>query len=267
VQQTETSGWQFVFRTDPGRIRELNEDNCLCEPELDLWCVADGMGGHSCGEVASAVAVSSIGEATRNQVALSEAIQMAHKDILDAARDGKGADGMGTTIVALRGKGDSYEIAWVGDSRAYLWRPRMQKLIQLTQDHSLVERLLTAGLISKDEAKSHPQRHLITQCLGSKELEAVKVDVIQKAWEPDDVVLLCSDGLTEELTDDDMKTIFTAQPDLDKTADRLLRMALNKGGQDNISFVLLRSPIVKPSGFAGIVFSIKRLFLGLTGKR
>jgi protein phosphatase len=112
-------------------------------------------------------------------------------------------------------------------------------------------------LISQAEAKTHPQRHLITQCLGSKELEKVKVDTLEHHWQPEQVILLCSDGLTEELTDVDMKTIFAAQTDSDKTANRLLRMALNKGGQDNITLILLDSPLAKPRGLAGLWYKLK----------
>ncbi|MEE4246309.1 MAG: protein phosphatase 2C domain-containing protein, partial [Kangiellaceae bacterium] len=224
MPQTESAKWSFQYRTDPGKVRELNEDAYYCDSGLGLWIVADGMGGHSCGEVASALAVESIKSAVFNQLALSDAIQSAHEDILNAVNQGTGAEGMGTTVVALQDFGDTCQIGWVGDSRAYLWDQALGKLTQLTHDHSLVERLLSAGLISQAEAKTHPQRHLITQCLGSKELEKVKVDTLEHSWQPEQVILLCSDGLTEELTDVDMKTIFAAQTDSDKTANRLLRM-------------------------------------------
>ncbi len=260
MQQDSQPQWHFECRSDPGRVRELNEDSCLCEPDMGLWVVADGMGGHSCGEVASALAIKSIKDGCLAGQSLSASIQQAHKDILAAAAEGKGADGMGTTAVAVQHRGEEFTVAWVGDSRAYIWQPDIQRLTQITQDHSLVARLLSAGLISKEEAKSHPQRHLITQCLGSRELEQVKVDEVTFNWEPGQVLLLCSDGLTEELTDGDMKTIFSAQSDLAKTADRLLRMALNKGGQDNISMVLLRSPVLAPSGLAGLVYQVRKWF-------
>ncbi len=264
MQSSEQSHWQYSCRTDAGRIRELNEDSCLCEPEQGLWVVADGMGGHSCGEVASALAIESVKRSVESDASLADAIQKAHEDILAAVDDGNGAEGMGTTVVSALSRGRNLNIAWVGDSRAYLWHPARGKLTRLTQDHSLVERLLSAGLITAEEAKSHPQRHLITQCLGSKDLEKVKVDQVELSWEPGQVLLLCSDGLTEELSDADMKTIFDAHTSLDKSADRLLRMALNKGGQDNISFILLQSPVKKPSGIKGFFYSVglsvKRLF-------
>ncbi|NVJ62058.1 MAG: serine/threonine-protein phosphatase [Gammaproteobacteria bacterium] len=259
------SQWYFEFRSDPGKVRELNEDACLCEPNLGLWVVADGMGGHSCGEVASAMAISSIRSSIKEGRSLSEAVQQAHHDILKAASEGNGADGMGTTVVALQDFGNFFTVAWVGDSRAYLWQDDRRVLTQITQDHSLVERLLSSGLINEQEAKVHPQRHLITQCLGSKELDEVKVSTVTKDWEPEQIVLLCSDGLTEELTDADMSTIFAAQPELDKISDRLLRTALNKGGQDNISMIVVRSPRSKPTGMAGIIYSLKVKFRRLFG--
>ncbi|WP_144391751.1 PP2C family protein-serine/threonine phosphatase [Pleionea sediminis] len=266
MAESEEHQWQFEFRSDPGRIRELNEDSCLCEPSIALWVVADGMGGHSCGEVASQKAVTSIKSSCASGMALPDAIQQAHNDILHAAADGEGADGMGTTVVAMQSNGSQFSLAWVGDSRAYSWEPQAQNLSLLTSDHSLVERLLSAGLISKEEAKTHPQRHLITQCLGSKELEKLKVDQIHLNWEPNQVLMLCSDGLNEELTESDMKTIFTAEKSLDKTADRLLRMALNKGGQDNISIILIRSPVGTPKGLSGILYNLKTGLKKLFGK-
>lgn len=249
--------WLFEYRTDAGRVRELNEDACLCNPELGLWVVADGMGGHSCGEVASALAIDSIEKGIISGESLSDAVQQAHLDILAEAGRGNGADGMGTTVVALKDHGEEFSVAWVGDSRGYVWDDATGRLSQITQDHSLVERLLSSGLISADEAKSHPQRHLITQCLGSKELERVKVEEVILDWQPQQVLLLCSDGLTEELTDNDMQTIFSAQADLEKSADRLLRMALNKGGQDNISIILVQSPKPRPKGLSGMLYGIK----------
>lgn len=260
VESQSNPQWQYQYRSDPGRVRELNEDACLCNPELGLWVVADGMGGHSCGEVASALAIESIERSIASGIGLADAVQQAHLDILAAADNGNGADGMGTTVVALQDLGDGYRVAWVGDSRAYVWDGATGRLSQVTQDHSLVERLLSSGLISAEEAKSHPQRHLITQCLGSKELQRVKVDGVTLEWQPEQVMLLCSDGLTEELADNDMLTIFSAQTDLEKSADRLLRMALNKGGQDNISIILVKSPKDRPSGLAGAFYGLKVWF-------
>ena len=145
----------------------------------------------------------------------------------------------------------------MGDSRAYLWEPLAGCLERVSQDHSLVERLVSAGLISEDEAKVHPQRHLITQCLGSKELAQLNVDEIRFHWQPEQVLMLCSDGLTEELSDKDMTTIFSEHSDIQNLADELLNRALNKGGQDNISFILLKSPLAAPVGVSGLIYQVK----------
>ncbi|MCO7227396.1 Stp1/IreP family PP2C-type Ser/Thr phosphatase [Pleionea sp. CnH1-48] len=258
---TETASsiqWAYVAKTDSGRVRELNEDSYFCDEEMGLWIIADGMGGHSCGEVASAIAVRSIYDSCQKQVPADEAIQKAHEDVLAASKKVQGADGMGTTVVMAQCDEQSISVAWVGDSRAYLWNRRTKKLLQISQDHSLVERLISAGLISAAEAKNHPQRHLITQCLGSKELAQLNVDQANHFWEPDQVLLLCSDGLTEELSDSDMQQIFASDMGLEATSERLMDQALNHGGQDNITFILLESPLNKPEGLMKAVYTAKK---------
>ncbi len=266
TQSSDDNPWQFEFRSDPGKVRELNEDSYFCDPSLGLWIVADGMGGHSSGEVASALAVETVKACVVAGESLVNAVEKAHEAILEAAAQDIGNDGMGTTIVVVKSDGIQYEVAWVGDSRVYLFNPFLEKLEQLTQDHSLVERLLSAGLISHDEAKVHPQRHLITQCLGSKELKSLKVDRLSQIWESGTTLLMCSDGLTEELSDAEMLELCMAQTELDVTANRMLRMALNKGGQDNITFVLLKSPVKAPKGVGAMIYKIKNNWRKLTSR-
>ncbi len=249
---------EYVCVTDSGKVRELNEDACFCSAEEGLWIVADGMGGHSCGEVASALAVASVRESCLNGSDMSLAIQKAHHDVLTAAKNDASADGMGTTIVTAKANNDDQcLISWVGDSRAYLWDKSLNTLKQLTRDHSLVERLLEAGLISENEAKIHPQRHMITQCLGSKELESLQVDEVAFQWQPEQILLLCSDGLTEELSDEDITMFFTSTSDIKKLSEQLLTTALNNGGQDNISLVLLKSPCKPPEGWQRLFYNMK----------
>lgn len=232
---------QYAQITDVGCVRDLNEDMILVVDNLCL--LADGMGGHACGEVASQMAVDSIADEFVNSNDLVNAIQMAHQKIVKAGEEGLGQSGMGTTIVALASSQQSYEIAWVGDSRAYLWDPKSKQLTQLTKDHSLMMRLINAGLISSDEARNHPQRHIITQCLGSVELAEVEVDCIQGEWFAGMQILLCSDGLSDDVSENEMIQVLKQSISCENKLIKLVDLAKQKGGKDNISLLLVDSPI------------------------
>ena len=143
-------------RTDVGRVRDHNEDNYVANAELGLWVVSDEMGGHEAGEVASEITVTELPERTRNGAALDEAIGAIHQSILDSPAPGRGAPGMGATVVALKNDGMRYRVAWVGDSRAYLWDG--EHLQQLTRDHSFVQRLIDSGAITAEEAAEHLEK-------------------------------------------------------------------------------------------------------------
>jgi len=231
----------FAHLTDVGCVRDLNEDSLFCGDAL--WLIADGMGGHACGEVASAIAAESIAEVYQQTGSLSEAIQCAHHRIIEAAQDGTGQTGMGTTVVAMTSGQSDYEIAWVGDSRAYLWDGRRGRLSQLTEDHSLIVRLVNSGLISAEEAKSHPQRHMITQCLGSVEIESVQVDSYHGQWQPHQSILLCSDGLSDDVSETEITQILKEETDHQEKLSRLVEAAKLAGGKDNISLILVDSPL------------------------
>src|SRR5690606_11801246 len=142
---------EYSAATNAGHKRDNNEDSYLSLPEQGLWLVADGMGGHEAGEVASAIVRDTLLNLQRRT--LSEAIQLSHRAVVDAAADGQGAPGMGSTVVALRSEGHSYEVAWVGDSRAYLWTHTEDggRLERLTTDHSYVQMLMATGAIGEDE--------------------------------------------------------------------------------------------------------------------
>ena len=197
----------FAQGTHTGLVRELNEDSYLALPRLGLWIVADGMGGHEAGEVASRITVQEITRSIEQGLPLAEAIETAHRAIQAAARRGEGAAGMGSTVVAAKLDGLQYEIAWVGDSRAYLWNGSLH---QLTTDHSYVQQLLNAGLITESEIPEHPYRNVIFQALGVGGADAanIKVDLVSGELGESDTLLLCSDGLSGEVADDDIAAIL-----------------------------------------------------------
>lgn len=235
--------------THVGRKRDNNEDSYLSLPEQGLWLVADGMGGHDAGEVASAI----VRETLQAQAVepLPQAIQAAHRAVLEAAHQGRGAPGMGSTAVALRSDERDYEVAWVGDSRAYLWTPAEQggELRRLTTDHSYVQRLLATGAIGEDQVRDHPARNIITQCLGSHEADPVEVESIRGRWRPGQWILLCSDGLTDELDDEALAEHLSQSRSPRGAVNRLLRAALDAGGRDNITLALIQSPLTRPTGW------------------
>ena len=225
--------------TDSGLVRETNEDAFWADPAIRLWVVADGMGGHRAGEVASAIVIKEISRSVQTGKSLSEAISVAHQAIRDAAARGEGGWNMGSTVVAARLEGLHYQIAWVGDSRAYLWNG--VELLRLTKDHSYVQLLLDKGLISEEEVYTHPSRNLIAQGLGvgGVDGETIKVDQIEGELSIGYTLLLCSDGLTGEVRDDAIAGIMVDVKDNDERLQRLINSALDAGGADNITVILV----------------------------
>ncbi len=229
---------EAVQLSDTGRQREANEDSYFSRSPL--FAVADGMGGAQAGEVASKVAVEAF-EAIRGdeyppEELLRSTAQLANKRIFDLAQGDSSRSGMGTTLTAAMVHGDEISFGHVGDSRAYVWRDR--KLKQITNDHSLVEELRRQGRLTRDQAAEHPQRSVITRALGPE--PKVKVDTMTFQARPGDVILLCSDGLTTMLADEDVAAILAREGDLKRTARRLIRAANDRGGRDNITVVLFR---------------------------
>lgn len=220
--------------SSPGRVRDHNEDALLDCPELGLWAIADGMGGHQRGEVASALALQTLQEEVAQGEGLEEAIHTANQAILQAA-DG---EGMGTTLVAAQFDGALYRIAWVGDSRAY--RVSLDAIEPLSRDHSWVQAMIDAGQLDADAARHHPRRNVIFQCLGRE--ESLEVGEISGTLQPDEVLLLCSDGLSGELTDAQIHEQCLAAASLEDMVVQLVRSANDAGGRDNISCIVLAMP-------------------------
>jgi PPM family protein phosphatase len=241
----------YSAASHPGLTRDNNEDCFLSEPEDGLWVVADGMGGHEAGEVASAIVRDTMKQhlSGDKRLTLAESIQAAHTQILHSAANGIGALGMGSTVVALQSQGNKYQIAWVGDSRAYLWTLSADggHLEQLSIDHSYVQMLVNTGAISAEDAESHPDKNIITQCLGMQELTQVKVDTIEQSWHRNQWILLCSDGLTDEVNDRTIAQILSNSHNCLVAVDQLLHAALTSGGRDNITLQIIESPLQESS--------------------
>lgn len=230
-------------QSDVGRVRRQNEDSFAVREDLGLWVVADGMGGAAAGEVASAIAVDVIARETEGGAALDAAIAEANHAILDAAESGRGRAGMGCTVVAARFSGPDYTVAWVGDARAYLWGDGLKRL---SHDHSRVQELLDAGMISDEEARRHPQRSVITRVLGGPDGTAAAPEQVSGSLQPGQGLLLCSDGLTSEVADEDIARVLNgglaSKRDGEAAVDRLISLALDRGGSDNVTVVLVGVP-------------------------
>jgi protein phosphatase len=227
----------FGYATHAGRVREHNEDNYRVDQELGLWVIADGMGGHESGEVASQIVVDLIYDKMKLGSPLKKAIEQAHEIVILAAEQRLGLPGMGSTVVALQEHPDHFEIAWVGDSRAYLWKNN--ELEQITRDHSFVQQMVDSGALSPEEAENHPHKNIITQALGAHDLEQINVGLVRIPREPGQSFLLCSDGLTDEVSLTEMKEMLAQQEDNQTKVDQLLNLALEHGGKDNITIILV----------------------------
>lgn len=234
----------FGAVTDIGLRRSRNEDAYRCLDELGLWLVADGMGGPGGGDVASAIVAETVSDAVRSGRSLADAAQMAHQEVTDAAAAGRGRPGMGSTLVAVTASGRSYELCWVGDSRAYLWDGTLKRL---SRDHSVVQSLIDDGRISEAEARLHPDRNIITRVLGGNLPGDCGADTVTGTLDPGEQILLCSDGLTSELTDEEIAVHILQSPPGEAMVESLIEAALESGGSDNVTIVMLGAAPVPDS--------------------
>ncbi len=219
--------------TDIGRVRDGNEDSYLSQEPL--FAVADGMGGHKGGEVASQLALDTLESGFRMESGLAEQIRGANAAVFERSRADTAVQGMGTTLTAVVLHDMAATFAHVGDSRAYLLRAG--DLRRLTEDHTLVNRLVRSGEITEAEAEVHPHRSVLTRALGTD--PGVEVDEFTVTLTDGDRLLLCSDGLTGMVTEEQIAAILGAAPDPQDAADRLVRAANRAGGVDNITVVVL----------------------------
>ncbi|MHB8657500.1 MAG: Stp1/IreP family PP2C-type Ser/Thr phosphatase [Solirubrobacteraceae bacterium] len=237
---------ETIERTDTGRQRRGNEDSLFARPPV--FVVADGMGGARGGEVASRIAVEifeqGLPDAGTPEERLAVLVREANREIHRRSRTEKELDGMGTTLTAAFLDDGQLAIAHVGDSRAYLLRDRV--LQRLTQDHSLVDELVRRGKLTEEQAAEHPQRSIITRALGPE--ANVEVDTWTYPVRPGDVLMLCSDGLTSMIGEDQIAGALVETPGLREAADRLIHEANDAGGRDNITVVLFRIEDVGAEG-------------------
>lgn len=249
-KQTAKTPQVYAARSDVGCVREHNEDSFIAA--TPLFVVADGMGGHEAGEVASEIAIRTMLEKAPSSPdgdALANAVRAANAAIISAAANGVGRPGMGTTMTAAQIFDDQLIIAQVGDSRAYLLHEGT--LQRVTRDHSLVADLVEQGRITEEEARVHPQRSVITRALGSD--VTVEPDIYILRVNHGDRLLLCSDGLSSMIEDSSIAAVLRSNDDPQSCCDALIREALAAGGLDNVTCIVvdpLREPISqsKPSG-------------------
>ena len=226
--------------TDVGMVRQQNEDSFLAEETL--FVVADGMGGHNAGEVASALAVTTLKAGARLGIDTTEdfreLVQQANSAIYTASLDDSTQSGMGTTVTALsivEGEEPRVLVANVGDSRAYLWRSGA--LSRLSVDHSYVQELVNEGIITPEAARVHPRRNIVTRALGID--RSVNVDVFTHFVRTGDRIVLCSDGLVDEVADVEIAKVLGQHSDPQETAEALVMVANTNGGRDNTTVVVV----------------------------
>ena len=227
---------EYGYGSHTGLKRTNNEDACGIAPELGLWIVADGMGGHQAGDVASSMVIRELSRLVSGGSTMSGAIRLVHHLIQSAAARGEGGSDMGSTVVAAKFDGNRYEVAWVGDSRAYLWDGSLH---QLTKDHSYVQLLVDAGLIQPSEMATHPNRNIISQALGGQDKDELQVDTVTGELQHGQALLLCSDGLSGEVPDEVIADVLAEESDNQARADRLIEAALAAGGKDNVTVIVL----------------------------
>ena len=244
------TGMELARRTDIGRVRDLNEDSTgliVTKSGAVIAIVADGMGGHQAGDVASSKTVETIEQVISAQPLdistdeksdlLLHAVGKANETVYNMAAKNNQYKGMGTTVIASIVDTREVVLAHVGDSRAYMLHKG--GLYQLTEDHSYVNLLKKHGQITEEEAANHPQRNMIVRAVGTS--EEVEVDLINTPWNQGDTLLLCSDGLTTMVSEREIGLVLSSTTmSLDEKADQLIKMALDAGGTDNISLILLR---------------------------
>lgn len=238
AEENLPAGILSAFRTDVGKVRANNQDAPIVSEKLRLYGVADGMGGHKGGEVASTSArdnlLRELEGKTPSVAALSSAIEEVNRQIYHQQEHDDALTGMGTTLSVLWMSDNFVYIGHVGDSRVYLLRDGEFK--QMTLDHSLVEQLVREGVLTEEEAQNHPMRNIITRAIGTD--ESVEVDVVVEERRKGDLWLACSDGL-HGLVDDRQMRDALRQYAPEKAADVLLKAALDAGGRDNVTLVIV----------------------------
>ncbi len=271
--QASTDAFEVYGRTDLGRRRGNNEDNFAVTPDLGLFVLSDGMGGEAAGELASKIAVEEISrhmkdvarngntplmgdpnpEFGENTNQLASSVRRSNRVIWEAAQHHASQRGMGATVVAALLRGPVMSIAHVGDSRIYLLRAG--ELQQLTQDHSLVMEQVRRGLLTREEAERSEMQNIIVRALGAE--ESVNVDMDEVFVAPGDQVILCSDGLTRMVQDEGITQVALEAASAQQAGDRLVEIANDNGGDDNVTVVVVR---IKEEPKKGLWSWLKKIF-------
>ena len=234
---------RFTGLTDIGVVRSVNQDNFYIDPEGRFFIVADGMGGHTGGEEASLIATQEIQAYLEyywksdipSRILLKKALLQANQGILDDQQDHPERGDMGTTALVVIFRDNQPWRAHIGDSRLYRFRDL--KLEQITEDHTWVARALKLGDMTREQAATHPWRHILFQCLGRKDLDTFEIERLDV--QSGDSLLLCSDGLTEEISDETIQPLFEEQESCEIVAQNLVKTAKEAGGSDNITVVIV----------------------------
>ena len=223
--------------THVGNVRAHNEDCYAVDVDASFCVLADGMGGHEGGEIASRIVVDCVSRELRNGKPMPEALVLAHHAVRKAANNGEGKPGMGSTAVALKLENGDFDIVWVGDSRAYVWDG--SQLRQITKDHSLVQHMVDEGSITPEEALVHPQRNYITQAIGMSDLQKMEVGRVEGSLPSGHQLLLCSDGLSSEVSTAEISEILKLELSESQKVDLMIQKSLENGGADNVTAVLV----------------------------
>ena len=223
--------------THVGNVRQHNEDAYRIDAEHNFGVLADGMGGHEGGEIASRIVVECVCDELREGRSMADALVQAHHAVRKAAENGEGKPGMGSTAVVLKIDNEDFEIVWVGDSRAYYWDGKT--LAQVTKDHSLVQTLVDDGSITAEEARVHPQRNYVTQAIGMSDMQTMEVGRVKGRLYQGQQLLLCSDGLSGEVSDFEIVEILKLELSEKQKVDLLIQKSLDNGGSDNVTVLLV----------------------------
>lgn len=235
--------YEAVERSHVGRVRKLNEDRVLSRTALGLWSVADGMGGHQRGDLASTMLVDALAEVDPMGSGFAfldgvqDAVQRVNRTLVAHARLALPGTVIGSTVVALLAYAGHYACLWAGDSRGYLLRGG--RLDQITRDHSMVQEMIDSGALSRADASAFGRSNVITRAVGVH--DRLALDVHTGPIEPGDIFLLCSDGLTGMLEDATIADVLLTSQSLDDAADRLIDLTLQRGAKDNVSLILIRA--------------------------
>ena len=229
--------YQLAHNSHEGIKRSHNEDTYGVDAKHHVFLVADGMGGHDHGEIASALARDYIMTGLSEHKSMADSIQTANDAIIACSLEKESQLPMGTTVAIMQFDEQHCHCAWVGDSRIYRWRDN--ELTAISSDHSYVQELVDQKLITSEQARSHPHRNVVTQALGVTDNSELTIAEITESWQSGDKFLICSDGLTEEVDDVEIEAILSQSLESKELCDQLMIQALENGGSDNITAIVV----------------------------